>query len=99
MARIRAQEIANALKRFRKFHGRKPTKQGTVNIPYPKVLVYLGEGLAIEYRSDKKARGVPAGTNPYRHKFGPGVKVFTDQEGKTLYIRGGRLRVTDWLRD
>lgn len=91
-------EAGKALKRFRRFHVRTPDKIGRVNIPHPKALVLLGEGVAIEYRSDKLALGSRK-VRTYRHRFGRGVKVYTDAAGKTLWITGGRFRVTDWMRD
>lgn len=88
-----------AVKRFENFHGRKADRVGKVEIPIPKSLVYLGEGVAITYRSDKnvpRLGGRKART--YEHKFGRGVKIFTDPKGQALYIVGGRFKVTDWMR-
>lgn len=87
-----------AVKKYKQFHGRLPTKVTKVNVPYPKKLVLLGEGVAIEYKSDKKFRNKPRRPRIYRHKFGRGVQVFTDPKGKALYLLGGRLRVTNWMR-
>jgi hypothetical protein len=92
-------EKAEALKRYRKFHGHEPRKYSTINIPYPRILVCLGKGVAIEYESDKKDKNVPTGKNEYRHKFKQGVKIYTDKKGKILIITGGKFRVTDWMRD
>jgi hypothetical protein len=95
---VRARELAAAARRFKGFHARQPQKVGFVNIPHPKALVFLGHGVAIEYRSDKLALGSRK-MRTYRHRFGGAVKIFTDAKGKTLYITGGRFRVTDWMRD
>lgn len=92
-------ELKEAIARYKKFHAKTPDKTKSIDIPYPKVLVYLGEGLAIEYRSAKIAKGVPEGSNNYRHRFKSGVKVYTDPDGKMLYLCGGKFRVTDWMRD
>jgi len=35
----------------------------------------------------------------WKHKFGKGVKVSRTRRGNIYVIRGGRFRVTDWLRD
>ena len=86
-----------AIKRFKAFHKRSPDKIGSIDFNMPKALVYLGKGVAIEYRSDKFAMGSRA-DRLYRHKFGPGVKLYTDQAGRKLYVFGGRLQITDWLR-
>jgi hypothetical protein len=85
-------------KRYKNFHGHAPEKITRVNIPWPKALVYLGEGLAIEYRSDKHAMGSRKARD-YRHLFKKGVTIYTDKAGRTLFIKGGKFRVTDWLRD
>lgn len=90
--------MSEALKRYKKFHGKAPTKISTVSIPYPKKLVLVGEGVAVEYRSDKPLGNRPKRKRVYRHPFGRGVKVYMDPKGKALYITGGKFRVTDWLR-
>jgi len=87
-----------AIKRYAKFHGRNPDKAKSINLVYPKVLIYLGSGVAIEYKSNKAARGVPKGKHIYRHKFGSGVKIYTDKQGRTLFVLGGKFRITDWMR-
>ena len=97
MTKVKRAEIKEAVKRYRKFHGHKPDKVSTVNIPLPKAVVYLGEGLAIEYRSDKILNG-RRGSHAYRHSFKKGVKVYTDKAGKALFVVGGKFRVTDWMR-
>jgi len=98
--------LTRAVRRYEKFHAKAPSKVGLVNIPHPKAVVFLGAGVAIEYKSDKRvlslgdkpsmARGK---TRLYRHRFGAGVRVYTDPAGSTLFITGGRFRVTDWMRD
>jgi hypothetical protein len=102
----RTAAVAKAVKRFERFHDRAPNKVGLVEIPHPKAVVFLGAGVAIEYRSDKhvlslgdKVSVARGKTRLYRHLFGPGVKVYTDPEGQALIIIGGKFRVTDWMRD
>lgn len=90
-------EVKQAVAKYRKFYGKNPTKKGRVNIPFPRAVVCLGAGVAVEYRSDKKLDGTFK-KRLYRHKFGAGVKVYTDPKGKAIYITGGRMRVTDWIR-
>lgn len=91
-----------AIRKFRQFTGRNPDAVGQVDLPRPKTLVFLGEGVAITYRAGKKndprkrARGKIV---EYEHRLGKGVKVFTDPKGKALFILGGKFRVTDWMRD
>jgi hypothetical protein len=87
-----------ALERFRKFHGRPADRVTTVDFKCPKSLVFVGEGVAVEYRSDKEYRG-PRRKRVFRHRFGKGVRVYTDPTGRWLFIAGGKFRVTDWLRD
>lgn len=87
-----------ALARYKKFHGRSPEKNTKINFPYPKQLVLLGKGVAIEYESDKVFGNRPRKKRLFRHKFGRKVKIYTDPQGKALYIVGGKFRVTDWLR-
>lgn len=96
-----------ALKRFQGFHGRAPSKIRSVELPLPNdlrklELVYLGRAIAIEYESDKvmhKAdRRLPK-SRTYRHEFGAGVEVYCDASGRVGIIRGGKFRVTDWMRD
>jgi hypothetical protein len=98
----RTQELRAAAKRFKRFQGRAPNRVTAIELPYPKALVYLGRAIAIEYESDKvlKAgdRRQPR-QRVYRHELGPGVKIYADPKGRTVFMRGGRFRVTDWMRD
>lgn len=92
-----------AVRRFRRFHGRNPSRAAKVFIPFPKAVIYLGEAIALEYRSDKLAPALGDGpksrkTRTYRHKTGRGVKFYTDPKGRVLFVTGGRFKVTDWLR-
>lgn len=89
-----------AIKRYKKFHGKEPKRAGSVEIPFPKSLVLVGEAVAIEYRAAKANDPRTGGRlTVYRHKVGKGVRVFTDPKGRALYIIGGKFRVTDWMRD
>jgi hypothetical protein len=90
-------EVKQAIAKYRKFYGKTPSKTGKVNIPFPRAVVCMGEGVAVEYRSDKKLDGTFK-KRVYRHKFGKGVKIYTDPSGATIYVTGGRMRVTDWIR-
>lgn len=85
-----------AVKRYVRFHGKRPSKVTTVDFPQPKALVLLGRGKAVEYISDKAFNGRKA--NLFRHILGKKVKVYCDPKGRWLFISGGRFRVSDWLR-
>ncbi len=82
---------------FQKFHGRAPSKFTSIDFTMPKSLTYLGTLNAIEYVSDKKLQG-SFKKRLYRHKAGPGVKVYLHPNGKWVFISGGKFRVTDWMR-
>jgi len=86
-----------AISNFQKFHGRTPRKFTSISFTMPRSLTYLGDAYAIEYESDKKLKGVHR-RRLYRHKTGPGVKIYLHPDGKTLIIKGGKFRVTDWMR-
>jgi hypothetical protein len=88
---------AKSLRNFQKFHGRRPTKFTSIDFTMPRSLTYLGDAYAIEYESDKKLKGVHR-RRLYRHKTGPGVKIYLHPNGKSLIITGGKFRVTDWMR-
>lgn len=89
--------VKAAVAKFREFHGRRPDRATKIDLPFPRSVVFLGEAVAVEYRSDKLALGSRK-TRTYRHKFGRGVKIYADPEGSTLYVKGGRFKVTDWMR-
>lgn len=95
--------LTQGVKQFKRFHKYAPEKISSVEIPMPKALVLVGEGVVIEYRSDKiaakKGRMSVRKKRHYRHEFGKGVRVYMDPKGQALYIVGGRFRITDWLRD
>ena len=92
--------LKEALLRHKRFQGRPAKKCYRLTIPKFGPIVYLGEGLAVEYRSDKKMHRADARATKrsYRHTFGARVKVYTDPKGKALLILGGRFKVTDWMR-
>jgi hypothetical protein len=52
-----------------------------------------GRAVAIEYESDKLNGGGDGTKATYRHEFAPGDMLATDQDGRTLYVIGPRLRV------
>lgn len=87
-----------AVKNFEKFHGRKVNKQTSFDFTAPKAVTFLGRGVAIEYASDKVLAGRPRKNRVYRHKLGPGVKIYLHPNRKWLLISGGNFRVTDWMR-
>lgn len=94
-------DFKKAVNRFSKFHVKAPDKIKSASVSinrWPKALVYLGRGIAVEYKSDKLAHGERK-TKHYRHDLGKGVKFYTDPDGKMLIVFGGKFRVTDWLRD
>lgn len=63
----------------------------------PKSLTFLGNCYSIKYESTKKLNGTHR-LRLYEHKTGPGVKIYLHPNGKTLFIQGGKFRVTDWMR-
>lgn len=90
----------NAVKNFRKFHGRPVEKQTAIDFTMPKALTFLGEGHAVEYRNSGKARAAGGkGREPLRHLFGRGVKIYLHPNRRWIIIGGGKFRVTDWMRD
>lgn len=101
--KIDKKTLAQGVRQFKRFHKYAPEKITSVEIPMPKALVLVGEGVVIEYRSDKiAAKKGPMSKRQkrhYRHEFSRGVRIFMDPNGKALYIVGGKFRVTDWLRD
>ncbi len=89
---------ASAVRKYEKFHGHAPSKVSEVEIPEIKALVYLGDIVAVEYRSDKMAMGSRK-SRVYRHLFKGGVKLYCDPSGRVGMIHGGKFIVTDWLRN
>lgn len=89
--------IERAKKVHKLFHGKPATKARAIKFEDPETLVVLGKAIAIEYECDK-INGAPASVSgkkaTYRHKFGAGDLVCTDQTRKKLYIIGPRLVVT-----
>lgn len=71
---------------YRRFHGRKVRYKKSVAYSEPESLVYLGRVKRIEYISDKKAGGGDGAPAVYFHDFKRGVYLYTDQDGKQLYI-------------
>lgn len=75
------------------FQGEGVDSAKPVRKPAPLVLVALGRAVAIEYESDKLNGGGDGTKATYRHEFAPGDVLATDQDGRTLYVLGPRLRV------
>lgn len=75
------------------FQGEPVDEAREVRKPAPLVLVALGRAVAIEYESNKKNGGGDGKRATYRHEFHPGDILATDQDGRTLYVIGPRLRV------
>ena len=92
-----------AVENHKKFFGRAVERETRIEFTMPKALTLLGEGAAIEYRSDKelKQRGRTALRKKrlYRHVFGPGVRIYLHPNRRWILISGGNFRVTDWMRD
>lgn len=91
--------MANAKKNYEKFHGRPVQKTTAIQFTMPRALTFLGDGAAIEYKSDKKLGRLSNKKRLYRHLFGPGVKIYLHPNRKWILISGGKFRVTDWMRD
>lgn len=75
------------------FQGEPVDSAREVPKPQPLVLVALGRAVAIEYESDKRNGGGDGKKATYRHKFAAGDILATDQDGRTLYIIGPKLRI------
>lgn len=75
------------------FQGEAVDSAREVRKPAPLVLVALGRAVSIEYESDKLNGGGDGTKATYRHEFAPGDMLATDQDGRTLYVIGPRLRV------
>lgn len=92
----------SAVKGFEKFHGHAVNRIRRLNLPAMKVLIRLGQAVAVEYSSNKPIGKLSATgrsrSRVYRHLFGPGVELFTDSTRRCLIVTGGKFRVTDWLR-
>lgn len=90
-------------RRYRQFHGRAGRITGRVNLPTPRRLILIGRAVSVVYvppvGSGKffRTRTLKR-PGEYLHKFGPNVKLYTDERGRLVYIVGGKFRVTDWLR-
>lgn len=93
MARLLHQAVRN----FKRFHGRDPQKLGHIDFTMPKTLTYLGTAYSIKYESTKKLAGTHH-LRLYEHRMGSGVKIYLHPNGRTLIITGGRFRVDDWMR-
>ncbi len=90
-------DVKRAIKNFKRFHGKPPSKLGGFEFTMPKSVTYLGDVYAIKYESTKRLNGVHK-RRLYEHKTGPGVKIYLHPNGKSLIITGGKFRVTDWMR-
>lgn len=75
------------------FQGEPVDKAVRVKKPSPRALVSLGRAIAIEYESDKFNGGGDGEKAIYRHEFHKSDILATDQDAKTLYIIGPKLRV------
>lgn len=85
---IKGLKAAN--KKYEEFHDREPDKFYSIPAIDTSHLVELGKALEIGYES-KKWTGKP---ESYLHEFGEGVKLYATPDGKTLIIRGGKLKLT-----
>ncbi len=84
---------------YKRFHGRAVEKTTGIDFTMPRTLTFLGDGVAIEYDSDKRVYGNPVSKKRlYRHLFGKGVKIYLHPNRKWILIGGGNFRVTDWMR-
>lgn len=90
--------MTRAKKNFKRFHGREVEKETAINFTMPKELTFLGDGFAVEYKSDKRITGRPRKSRIFRHLFGRGVKIYLHPGRKWILIGGGNFRVTDWMR-
>ncbi len=63
----------------------------------PKTLTYLGTCYSIKYESTKKLSGTHR-LRLYEHKMGRGVRLYLHPDRRTLIVKGGSFRVTDWMR-
>lgn len=89
---------AKAASNYRRFHAREIQRRSKAEIPAtPKAVTLLGNAVAVEYSSTKTHQGSNK-RRVYRHKMGPGVKIYLHPNRKVLYVTGGKFRVTDWMR-
>lgn len=86
--------LERAVRTFRKWHEFDPDSLTSVKGPrrvIPSTLVLLGELVEVVYRSDKWE----GKKKLYVHKTKkPHPLLVTDPDGKSLYIVGGRVKVT-----
>ena len=86
----------NSNNKYFAFHGNDPRARIGINFHYPRTLLFLGEAVAIEYRSDKVHGGGDGKKRVYRHEFATPVKLCMDERmKKQLYIIGNRMKVTE----
>lgn len=78
---------------YHKFHGKPPRRVSRRRFAVPAALVCLGDAKEIVYKCSKRNGGGDGRTALYVHRFGKGDKLYTDPQGKQLYILGGRMRV------
>lgn len=81
---------------YRNFWGKAPGPISRGGFHDPKELIYLGEAVAIEYRSNKKNGGGDGKTAVYLHEFETPAKLYCDERGRgQLYIIGKKIVVTN----
>ena len=80
---------------FRRFHGRPAARVQVGGFYDPKSLIYLGQAVAIVYKSDKLHGGGDGKMADYMHEFETPAALFMDERaGKQLYILGPQIKVT-----
>jgi len=96
----RKKSFQRAMKMYRSLHGTTPMKLETVEVPAgtPKYLIMLGRADKISYVPSNRSElaDKKSGKTVYTHRFGPGVRVATDPNGRYLVVADtkGKMRVS-----
>jgi hypothetical protein len=84
-----------AIKRYKAFHGKTPSRFRPVNKKMPTILVEIARPEFITYFSDKLNGGGDGKLNAFKHKFHKSTKLYSSPDGKMLVIMGPKLNVTN----
>ncbi len=84
--------MERALSLYEKFNNRPARGVKTVEISLTTNLVDLGPCVAVVYSSKKEGS-----MQHYEHKFSS-ARLLVTEDGRTLIIKGAKVKVTDWIR-
>ena len=83
-----------AVKLYRKFNRKEPTRVSIAELPLTETLIDLGRAVAVAYESAKEGR-----PRHYEHEFKKAsTRIFSTCNGQMLIIAGEGLNVSDWIR-